>query len=583
MNRRFLIRSNYFWLVTACLLVINCFTAAQVMKVPSYPRNYFQWPLLLKPELVANFGELRPNHYHMGLDCRTDQKQNQPVQAAAAGYIARIKIEPFGFGRCIYINHPNGLTTLYAHLNDFFPQLEKYVKDQQYQLKSWKVFLDIPPGMFPVTKGQFIAFSGSTGGSEGPHLHFEIRDTRTEKVLNPLLFGLPIPDNIAPDLYRLAVYDRTISTYEQTPQVYALKKLNGAYLTFPSLLTAGTDKISFGISAFDRNNGSTNRNGIFQAVLYNDEVPVVGFQMDSISYDETRYLNAHIDYKMRINGGPFIEHLSRLPGYTYGIYYPFQGDGVISLEDDSIHKIRIEVWDANGNMSKLMFDLKRKTVIVKSPNPGNISPDQQKEFYPGQVNIFENGHIFFYLPEKCLYDSFRFRYREIISNAGYPIYRLHNNSVPLQESFTLKIKAAIPALLKDKLVIERSWSAKADYAKAIPLKVSDEDWYMASFREFGDFRLEVDTVAPVISPLGFIDNMNVSKLNRIAFVITDNSKELRNFNATLDGKWLLFSNDKGKVFSYHFDEMCPPGQHELIIHVEDLVGNSTERAYHFIR
>ncbi len=583
MIRHYLIRNNNFGLATACLLAINFFSSAQVMKVPAYPRNYFQWPLLLKPELVANFGELRPNHYHMGLDCRTDQKQNQPVQAAAAGYIARIKIEPFGFGRCIYINHPNGLTTLYAHLNDFFPQLEKYVRDRQYQLKSWKVFLDIPPGMFPVTKGQFIAFSGSTGGSEGPHLHFEIRDTRSEKVLNPLLFGLPIPDNIAPDLYRLAVYDRTISTYEQTPQVYSLIKVNGSYVTFPSLLTAGTDKISFGISAFDRNNGSANRNGIFQAVLYNDDVAVVGFQMDSISYDETRYLNAHIDYKLRINGGPFIEHLSRLPGYTYGIYHPFQGDGVISLTKDSIHKIRVEIMDANGNMSKLLFNIKRNSSGLKIPNPGSITSDQNKEFYPGQVNIFENGHISFYLPEKCLYDSFRFRYQEIIPNAGYPIYRLHNNSVPLQENFTLKIKAAIPALLKEKLVIERSWNAKFDYAKAIPVKLSNEDWYMASFRDFGDFRLQVDTVAPVISPQGFIENMNVSKLNRLAFVITDNSKELRNFNATLDGKWLLFSNDKGKVFSYHFDEMCMPGQHELIIHVEDLAGNSTERVYHFTR
>ena len=169
---------------------------AQIFIAKNYPQGYFQWPLVAKIGLAANFGELRPNHYHMGLDCKTDQKENVTVVAAADGYIAKVKIEPYGFGRCIYINHPNGLTTVYAHLNDFNTALEKYIAAQQYQLKSWKVFIDIPASLFPVKKGQFIAYSGNTGGSQGPHTHFEIRDTKTDKVLNPLLFGFAISDNI---------------------------------------------------------------------------------------------------------------------------------------------------------------------------------------------------------------------------------------------------------------------------------------------------------------------------------------------------------------------------------------------------
>ena len=185
---------------------------AQFFPAKNYPQHYFQWPVDAKIAIVANFGELRPNHYHMGLDCRTDQKENRPVLAAASGYIAKVKIEPFGFGRCIYINHSNGLTTLYAHLNNFAPALEKYITTQQYKLKKWNVFLDIPADLFKVNKGDFIAYSGNTGGSQGPHTHFEIRDTKTDKVLNPLLFGMPITDNIAPDVLRLAVYDRSRST-----------------------------------------------------------------------------------------------------------------------------------------------------------------------------------------------------------------------------------------------------------------------------------------------------------------------------------------------------------------------------------
>src|SRR5436190_13087284 len=205
-----------------------------------YPQNYFRNPLNIPMQLVANFGELRANHWHMGLDIRTQQKVNLPVYAAAEGYIARIKIEPGGFGRAIYINHPNGYTTLYAHLNNFFPALEQYITEQQYNLKSWAVFLDIPPTLFPVKKGDFIAYSGSTGGSQGPHVHFEIRDTKTDKVLNPLLFGFALKDKIPPVILRLAVYDRSMSTYSQAPKLFGLKYVNGNYVPTSPLIIANT-------------------------------------------------------------------------------------------------------------------------------------------------------------------------------------------------------------------------------------------------------------------------------------------------------------------------------------------------------
>ena len=265
---------------------------AQTFPVKNYPKGYFKWPVGATVALAANFGELRPNHYHMGLDCKTDKKQNMPIYAAAEGYIARVKIEPYGFGRAIYVNHPNGFTTLYAHLNDFYPALEAYVKKEQYRQKTWKLTLDIPPGTLAVEKGQFIAYSGNTGGSQGPHLHFEIRDTESDKVLNPSLFGFPVPDNIAPDVLRLAMYDRCLSVYEQSPKYISIKKVNGVYTASPAVVMANTDKVSFAITAYDRYTGSTNQNGIFEAVLYDNERAIVGFQLDSIGYDETRYLMA---------------------------------------------------------------------------------------------------------------------------------------------------------------------------------------------------------------------------------------------------------------------------------------------------
>ena len=542
-----------------------------------YPQNYFQWPVNAKFGLVANFGELRPNHYHMGLDCRTDQRENRPILAAADGYISRVKIEPFGFGRCIYINHPNGLTTVYAHLNDFYPALEKYITAQQYLLESWNVFLDIPVGLLPVKKGQFIAYSGNTGGSQGPHLHFEIRDTKTDKVLNPLLFGFPVTDNIAPDVLRLAVYDRNLSTYEQTPRLYSLKKVKGRYYTVPNLLIVNSDKISLGITSYDRYTGSTNKNGIYEATLYHDGQAIVGFQLDSISYDETRYLNAHIDYKLRNAGGSYVQHVSRLPGYPPGVYQQWKGDGVIRLTDDSIHKISIIVKDAKGNSSPVDLSLKRNPNLNYTAKESNrLSPSD--EFHPGFINVFDNNNVRFFLSGNQVYDSFRFRFKEIIPAKGYPIYQLHNGLVPVHSLFNIHIKN--PGTTNpQKMVMRYSWNGKDDYKKA----ANEYPWFRASFRALGNFQLLEDTIPPVITPVGFREGMNVSRLGRLAFIIKDNTEELANFRAELDGKWLRFSNDKGRTFIYKFDEHCPPGAHELKISVEDCVGNRTERIYHFTR
>ena len=555
----------------------------QVFPKKDYPKGYFIYPIDAKIGLAANFGELRPNHYHMGLDCRTNHVQNRPVKAAADGYVAHVRVEPFGFGRAIYINHPNGLTTLYGHLNNFYPALERYVKEQQYKLKSWPVFLDIPAGMFPVTQGQFIAFSGNAGGSQGPHCHFEIRDTKTDKVLNPLLFGMPIPDNIPPTILRLAMYDRCISTYSQTPKLFGLKKIKGGYTTVEPIITVNSDRVSFGISANDKYTGSTNPNGIYEAVLYLDEKPFVGFQIDSISYDETRYVNAHIDYKTREAGGPFIEHLSRLPGYPEGIYKDFGGDGVIELTDDAVHQVKIVVKDTYGNTSTLEFKIKKGLIQEKGLEKDAASYHDQQEFHPGFVNIFESEDVQLILKPEALYDSFAFVHstKNIISSMSYSdVHSLESGLVPVQDNFTLRLKAnkLVPTQLMDRMLIKRTWKDKTEVVKA----TGGGQWFTACFRNFGNFELIGDDEPPIITG-GFHDNANLSKASRIVFIPKDNNETIKNFRAELDGKWLMFTNDKGKVFIYKFDEMCPRGNHELKISVQDEAGNTAEKIYHFTR
>jgi hypothetical protein len=569
MNCKILRISGFF-----VVMLINVKVSAQVFADKKYPQDYFQWPVMAKIGIAANFGELRPNHYHMGLDCRTDQKQNMPVVAAADGYIAKVKIDQSGFGRAIYINHPNGLTTLYAHLNDFDSSLEKYVTGQQYKLQQWDVSLDIPADLFPVHKGQFIAYSGNTGGSQGPHTHFEIRNTKTDKVLNPLLFNLPIADTIPPDILRLAMYNRNSSTYEQSPKFITVKKVKGQYVVVPSLIATASNKISFGITAYDRYTGSSNRNGIYEGVIYEDDLPLAGFQLDNISYDETRYVNANIDYKLRSSGGSFVQHLSKLPGYNTGVYKEMNGDGVIHLTDTAVHAVTIVIKDANGNATTLPFTV--KLIALQEDDGVNNSLTQQSEFHPGYINIFENSTISFYMPPNCLYDSLRFRYAEINAGTAFPVYQLHNANVPVQQNFPVKIKG--PSSYQNKMVMHRFANGKNDFKKT----TFKDGWYKALFRDFGNFQLMIDTVPPTISPVGFKDGMNTAKLSSIRFIVLDNCGGL-DFRAELDGNWLRFTNDKGRTFIYKFDEHCLPGEHELKITATDQVGNVAERIYRFIR
>ncbi len=560
--------------LTLCIFISFSNISAQIFITKNYPKNYFKWPVGAAVGIVANFGELRPNHYHMGLDCRTDQKENVSVYASADGYIAKVKIEPYGFGRCIYINHSNGLTTVYAHLNAFEPALEKYVTQQQYNLQQWKVFLDIPANLFKVKQGDYIAASGNTGGSQGPHTHFEIRDTKTDKCLNGLMFGLPITDNVPPEIIRLAVYDRTKSTYDQSPKLYSLKKVNGIYTVTGGRIIAPSIRVSFALTMQDKNSLSNNPNGVYAAAVYDNNKMISRFELDSISYAQTRYFNAHIDYKTKARGGPWLQYLSPLPGYENFIYKTDRNKGVVVFADSEKHAINIIVADANGNQSKLNFE-----IVASKVQQVKAEITSTQKFIPNYLNVFDNGKVKFYLSENALFDTVHFMYKELPSAEGKTIYQLMNASIPLQTYFPVSIKENFAVEDTEKIIMERFYGSKKDFAKA----VYKNGWYTASFREFGNFQLMIDREPPTVVPIGFRDGINAAGLKRILFQVKDNTEDIVNFTALLDGNWLRFSNDKGINFIYNFDEKCEKGAHELKITATDLVGNTTERTYKFVR
>lgn len=560
-----------------CLCTCVSLLSAQSVK-PRYPKGYFRWPLSLAPEIVANMGELRSNHWHMGLDIRTNQKVNQRVYAAAEGYIAYVGIRPLSFGRFIIINHPNGLSTLYGHLNDFEPGLEAWVTQQQYDKESWAVELEIPKDKFPVSKGSFIALSGTTGGSQGPHVHFEIRDTKSGACLNPLLFGFPLSDNVKPTMVKLGMYDRGRSVFEQSPQFFPLKNTaNGYILSKQAGLKTNEPKISFALQTYDRINGSNNQDGIYAARLFFDDQLQVEFVIDSIDYNETRYMNSHIDYKLHANGGAFIQHLSRLPGDYGDVYKTSAGDGLIILEDTALHDVRIEIEDAYGNSTELNFTLQ----YDGSTGGTSSTPITAPVFAPGEVNVFEKPDFEAYIPETCLYDSmhpYYYRSSSVLMTAVSALHQLNDETIPLHGNIKVRIKPdkAIPSAQRDKIIIRRTYRNSTNTR----LAKWERDWLSAEFNDFGSFQAHIDIAPPSVNELGGGDTVNLSPASRIVFTPTDNFG-IKSFRAELDGQWLRFTNDKARTWIYVFDERCPYGVHELKVTVEDIAGNITSKTWWF--
>ena len=541
----------------------------------SYPQQYFRHPLNIRMELVANFGEIRTNHWHMGLDIRTQQRVNLPVYASADGYIGRIVVEPGGFGQAIYINHPNGFTTLYAHLNAFYAPLAKYITDQQYAKQSWKVDLTFPPDLFPVKKGQQIGLSGSTGGSQGPHVHFEIRDTKTDKVLNPLLFKMPIADAVAPSIIRLAMYDRNKSTYSQSPQLLAVTKSGSNYtLAAANIVKVGSDKISFAVGAVDRLSGSSNPNGIYCAEIEMDGKPVSGFKLDRIDYNESRYINAQLDYPYQIKTGVHLQHISPLPGATAVAYQMQNADGTIRLTDGAVHDIVIHVYDANNNSSNISFKVQYSADLQRSYAAA------AEQLLPNNVNVFERPSFELFTTEATIYDTVNVSYSNTantFADAASDVHTFLNTSIPVHDYVTVRIKPTKDLSEDEKArTIIRNVSGSRTYVQKVEWKSGSAS---AKFRQFGTYQLLVDDEPPTVNA----PPANLTKSSRIVFTPKDNNNSIKNFRVELDGKWLRFTNDKGKTWIYRFDSHFPKGAHELKVIIEDEAGNVTTKTWNVHR
>src|ERR1700761_281330 len=334
--------------------VLNCW-AQDVVQTHVYPKDYFRYPLDLPPKTVGSFGELRPNHFHAGLDFRTNQEDGYPVHAAADGYVSRLKVQFGGFGNAVYITHPNGFTTVYGHLRNFNPELAKLVHDYQVQQKNDQVDFNLLPMQYTVTKGQVIALSGHTGAVAGPHLHFEVRDTKTEQTINSQLFGMVIPDDKPPILGTICIYHFGDAPFsEKTPRdLLGVVGANGHYRLASPRVVDVNGNTGFGITAYDINNTSPNHNGVYSIEVKVDGKTIYTFAAERFAFDQTHAINAYIDYPQFLTAGRFIQKCFVPPGSRLKLYPQSINRGVVNFTDDSIHDVEYVVKDIAGNESTL--------------------------------------------------------------------------------------------------------------------------------------------------------------------------------------------------------------------------------------
>jgi murein DD-endopeptidase MepM/ murein hydrolase activator NlpD len=554
----------------------SCFSA---QAQDNYPQGYFRNPLDIPITLAGNFAECRPNHFHTGLDLKTDEKENMNVYAAAEGYVSRISISHSGYGNAVYITHPNGYTTLYGHLNIFFPALQEYVEGQQYKKESWAVDLNLTPGQFPVKKGQFIAFSGTTGGSTGPHVHFEIRDTKTEHVLNAALFGLPINDHMAPVPKSLALYTDG-SVYEQTAQIFPLKKLDADYTTTSPLVPTSSN-LRIAVKADDYMNGSSNSLGVFAMELYMDDDLQASWKLNDIDFDENRYVNAFADFKLKEENKGWYQTLFRTKGNKISNYtFLNKNNGALDLSDGQIHDIHIVLKDAAGNASDVRF------TVQKNDSLDNIVGQKCTLWKAGKPNEIKTSTLSFKAGSDALYDDICMKFSETASSKyNSNIVQIQDTKVPLQSDIPLSIKLnrLVPFAVANKLVFVHHIKAAAlpgnnpQDAAAAQYK---QGWATADVRTFGNYYVTIDTIAPVIKSLQ--KTAVLTKAKNIRFTVTDNLTSVQKFRAELDGQWLRFVR-AGNTYTYTFDDHCTPGKHDLKIIAADENNNEHTFNYNFTR
>lgn len=561
-------------------LLAGSLKAQQIFSNYQYPLTDFRSPLdIVPPALAGSFGELRANHFHSGIDFRTNQTTGYPVYAVADGYISRLRVQNSGFGLALYINHPNGYTSVYGHLSRFNPKIAQQAKQLQYRNKSYEID-DFPSAdLIPVRKGDVIAYSGNTGSSGGPHLHFELRDTKTEVTINPQLLGIQIPDNIPPVIYSMYVYRLNGKTFNEfTPkQYFQVVGGNGKYNLNKVSTIHLNGEVGFGIVTTDKHNGLSGTNGVYSIELAIDGKTIFTSALERFSFENSKAINAHIDYSAFLKLKRSIQKSFVDPGNPLQIYSSLVNSGRVTFSDGKLHEVKYTITDAKGNKSILAFKVQSDAnAIIDTPaEPSGIVFPYQK------LNEFSNEEVKVIFAKGTLYNDLNFIYKKLPKpqqNAFSAIHQIHNNLTPLHIGFELSIKAdsTLSNFSSKALIVNTNRVSQGGYF--------ENGYVKASPRNLGSFFIAIDTVAPNIVPINISNGKNMADLSKMSFKISDALSGIKSFNGYIDGQWILMEFDTKTASLWHtFDERTLKGKHTFELIVVDMKDNLKKYVIDFYR
>ncbi len=541
-----------------------------------YPKDAFRSPMGIPIILAGTFGELRSNHFHSGIDIKTQQRQGLPIYAVGNGSVTRIKVSLWGYGKALYVAHPNGYTSVYAHLQKFSPEIEAYIKKVQYDKKSYEVEVFPDYGELEVQKDEVIAFSGNSGGSSGPHLHFEIRNSVSEKPTNPLLYGLEVRDATNPILTGLYAYPLSrgaqVNQSAKKIQLNFRKQADGTYLA-DKVEAFGT--IGFGVVTYDRQDLAANKNGVYSIQqLVNGKV-YTNFNFESFSFSETRYINTLIDYDHFGKYRQRIQQCFKSPGNRLSIYDELYNDGKVDVQEGLSYSVEIQIKDLEGNSTNLIVPVTGKKLPLK------VRPEEMKTadyVIAKKPNNFDLDVAKVYFPANTFYKDFYIDLKK-----GRDTVRIHNNRVPAHRNFTISFDVSKynPEERKQLFIARLDKKMRPNYASTY----KRGETFTTRTRNLGTYTLAKDTIAPKVRAKNFKEKQWLTNYRYLSLHISDDLSGIDTYTATLNGEWILMEYEpKTRTITYNFDDIIlDKKQCELKVIVTDNVGNSTTFSHSFYR
>lgn len=553
----------------AILLLFSGVTVAQTFKTP----------LDIPPAFSGTFGDIRSDHFHSGVDLRTMGRVGFDVYAIEKGYVSRIKVSPVGFGKAIYIDHPNGITSVYAHLDRFTGKIAEYVENAQYQKQSFEVELFPNPIELPVSKGDIIGFSGNSGSSGGPHLHFELRETASQRIIDPFDYfdQWKKTDSNPPTINRLLITEIDSLSYLQSNLIYKPYHTVGKGKSFslPSPIYA-SGRIGLALDYYDTVNPISLTAGIKKAVVKVNGVKVFTYQVDKFSFSETRF---SIGFNGITDNGWNRSKAIRLwldPNNRFSGVKQAINRGIIHITKDSTYTVDITVWDHSDNSSSLSFKIigtDKKSLATQSIN--------LPLFRWNVENSYKTDKYLVNLPENALFHDILFQMSETTTpNLTYPLVTVHNPKTILYKKFTMEFNIqGIPQHIKEKLYIAKVNGNGYEFVGSTLTPNS----IMATCNSFGNYTVLVDTIPPSIITLNLTPNEKISDQSKINFKLVDNTG-IQTYNGYIDDCWVLFEWDpKTGILTHELNPIrVKKGQwHNLKIFVTDMLNNYSEYSTSF--